>query len=514
MTDSIRRHGLVSLVGAGPGDPGLVTLKAARRLKEADIIIYDELVSPTIVAMGQDNAERLHRHNIGDGSQEAINQMMVRHSRMGHRVVRLKGGDPFVFGRGGEEAAALVEAGISFEVVPGITAGIAAPAYAGIPLTHRQMASDVTFVTGHEDPDKSESAVSWERIVHSGGTLVVFMGVRRLAAVVERLIENGVPDDMPVAVIEWGTTPRQRTVVGALSDIEARCTQEGIDHPALTVVGQVVNLREHLSWFDRRPLWGRRVLVTRSKDQAPELVEALRDVGAGVIALPAIEFAPPTNPLLLQNAIDELAEGERFDWILFTSVNSVQRFCDALKAREFDLRVFGRSRIACIGPATWEALNGYGINADLVPDEHRAEGLLKALPQASAIRGKRFLFPRAEVARDVIPDRLRAAGGIVDLVPVYRTLKPQVSVESARHHVELADTVTFTSPSSVNNLVSMLGENGSDLLATKALAAIGPITAKALQSHGLSAAITSRVSSVNGLVEAIVENRHASQGTT
>jgi uroporphyrinogen III methyltransferase/synthase len=341
---------------------------------------------------------------------------------------------------------------------------------------------------------------------------VVFMGVRRLREVMERLAQCGVDSETPVAVIEWGTTPMQRTVVGTVGCIVERVEEKGLDHPALTVVGRVVELRSELAWFDRRPLWKRRVLVTRAASQAPELVEALREVGAGVITLPSIILAPPSNTDLLDSAIDELDEGERFDWTLFTSVNAVQHFFKALEERKLDLRVFGRARIACIGPSTAAALKTFGINADLVPEDHRAEGLLKALPEENVIRGKRFLFPRAEVARDIIPDRLRAAGGIVDLVPVYRTLRPKVPVETAKHHVAMADTVTFTSPSSVNNLVAMLGEDGPEILSEKTLAAIGPITAKAIQSHGLTTHITARVSTVQGLVDAIVENQNASRG--
>ncbi|HIA03089.1 MAG TPA: uroporphyrinogen-III C-methyltransferase [Myxococcales bacterium] len=512
MSDVIRRHGLVSLVGAGPGDPGLLTRKAENLLGRADVVIHDALVSPAVIAMARQGAEIIHRRELGEGAQEALNQALIRHSRLGHRVVRLKGGDPCVFGRGGEEAWALSQAGLPFEIVPGVSAGIAAAAYAGIPLTHRMLASDVTFVTGHEDPAKSESAINWKQLVHTGGTLVIFMGVRHLNEIMDRLVENGISSETPAAVIEWATTPMQRTVVGTVGCISERVVQQGLDHPALTIVGRVVELRDDLAWFDRRPLWKRRILVTRAEEQAPELVEALREVGAGVITLPSIAFAPPSNSELLDNGVDELSEGERFDWVLFTSTNAVQKFFQALETRNMDLRVFGQSRIACIGPSTANSLKQYGIHADLIPEDHRAEGLLKALPEANAIRGKRFLFPRAEVARDIIPDRLRAGGGIVDLVPVYRTLRPKVTVDSAKHHLQLADTVTFTSPSAVNNLVAMLGEDGAEILATKTLAAIGPITSKALQSLGLKVQITARVSTVKGLVDAIVENRSTTKG--
>jgi len=483
-----------------------LTQKGAQRLREAQVVVYDALVPRTLLEVADPSAELVHRRDIGDGSQEAINKYLMQQSRHGKQVVRLKGGDPFVFGRGGEEALAMSQGQVPFEVVPGVSAGIAVPAYAGIPLTHRTIASNVTFVTGHEDPSKEHSAVDWQQLVRAGGTLVIFMGVKSLAQVMGQLMTGGVPEDTPVAVIEWGTTPRQHTVVGEISDIEDRVSQSGLSHPALIVVGRVVTLRDDINWLERRPLWGRRVLVTRAREQAPALVETLREEGAGVICLPVIEFTQPSDLAPLNNALAELQEQDRFDWVLFTSANAVRKFCDAAFDRGLDLRCFGTARIACVGPSTADALAEYRIQADLVPDDHRAEGMLSALEAVSTLRGQRFLFPRAEVGRDVLPDALRHKGGIVDVVPVYRTTRPQFSLESARHHVMLADTVTFTSPSSVRNLVAMLGEDAQKMLANKTLAAIGPISSKALSDVGLEAHVVARISTIAGLVDSLVDH--------
>jgi uroporphyrinogen III methyltransferase/synthase len=498
--------GFVSIVGAGPGDPELLTLKAERRLKEADVVVTDALVPMAIPEIFCEKALIVDRRTVGDGSQAAINSYLIREAMMGRRVVRLKGGDPFVFGRGGEEALALVDAEIPFEVVPGVSSGLAVPAYAGIPVTHRHLSSNVHFVTGHEDSAKLESSIQWDRIVDNGGTLVVFMGVRTLDDLIERLVSLKVDPTTPVAVIEWGTTPRQRTVVGDLTDIVSMVERDGLDHPALVVVGRVVSLRHKLAWFDQRPLWGRRVLVTRAKSQAPELVQALRDAGAGVLRLPVLAFAPPTDPGILARALDELEEGDRIDWALFTSANGVVEFWNALSRRNLDMRVLANARVACVGPATSRALAERGIQADVVPEESRAEGLLRSLPSGNRIRGMRFMLFRAEVGRDVIPDALRSDGGIVDVVPTYRTVRTEVPPAAARQYVEAADTVTFTSPSSVNNLVSMLGEEGLALLSERTLAAIGPITAKALAASGLVATVVGRVYTVDGLVEALVDD--------
>lgn len=504
MAEAGESGGSVSLVGAGPGDPGLLTRKGERRLREADVVVHDQLVARPILALAPPEARVVHRREIEDGSQSAINRFLVRQAKLGRRVVRLKGGDPFVFGRGGEEAEALVRAGVTYEVVPGVSSGIAVPAYAGIPLTHRAYASDVTFVTGHEDPTKDSGAIQWEQIVRTGGTLVVFMGVRRLASVVEHLIAIGADSRTPVAAIHRGTTPMQRTVVGDLSDIVARVRAANLDHPALVVIGRVVRLRDELTWFDRRPLWGRRVLVTRAAAQAPPLVEALRDVGAGVICMPVLEFTDPSDPSATDPAIDDLEAGE-YDWVLFTSANGVRAFREVLKTRKLDLRAFAGAKVACVGPATAKALEDHGIEADLIPDEFQAEGLLAALEATDGLRGKRFLLPRAEVARNVLPDSLRERGGIVDVVPVYRTVLARRSEEDARHHLELADTVTFTSPSSVKNLMQVVGPDAHELLSERTLAAIGPITEQALHTVDLSPSAVARTHTIAGLVRALVE---------
>jgi uroporphyrinogen III methyltransferase/synthase len=505
---------LVSLVGAGPGDPGLVTRKAEQRLASADVVVYDALVSPAVLQMAKPTAELICRKDIHDGRQAAINAFLIDRARNGQRVVRLKGGDPFLFGRGGEEAEALARAAVPFEVVPGVSAGLAVPAYAGIPVTHRSLASDVTFVTGHEDPDKADSPVEWDRIVRNGGTIVIFMGVRRLPEVVAGLRAAGAGARLPVAVIEWGTTPRQKTVDGVLEDIVERVTAAGIDHPALTVVGRVVSLRRDLAWFDRRPLWGERVLVTRAREQASPLVEALRDAGSGVLLMPVLAFEPPSDPAMLLDTVASLARGERYDTVIFTSANGVRFFFQALKARRLDLRTLHGARVASIGPVTAEALEAAGIISDVVPEEFRAEDLFRVLGAAGGVRGKRFLLLRAEVARNVLPDSLREAGGIVDVVPCYRTIMPQVDRESARRHVELASVVTFTSPSSVQNLCKMLGEDAPALLAGKRLGVIGPITARSLEERGLTAHVQAAEYTTRGLVDALIADADARKVAT
>ena len=497
-----RRAWRVSLVGAGPGDPGLLTMKGAQRIGEADVVLYDQLVSAPIVALANPSAEVVHRRDVGD--QEALNQFLIDRARAGQRVVRLKGGDPFVFGRGGEEAEALTREGIPFEVVPGVTAGVAVPAYAGIPLTHRRIASDVTFVTGHEDPTKPDTAIDWERIVRLGGTLVIFMGVRRLPRVVERLVAAGADPQTPVAAVEWGTTPMQRTVEAPLIEIVDTMARHNLDHPSLIIVGEVVNLRKELNWFEKRSLWGHRVLVTRAAEQAAPLVDALREVGAGVIGMPVLEFAPPSSTGGLDAALDDLTKGDAYDWVLFTSANAVRFFTEAMDQRGLDLRSFAGAKVACIGPATAEALLARGIRADVVPEEYRAEGLLTAM--GDRVRGQRILLPRAERGREILPDTLRERGGIVDVIAVYRTIRPRRSVESSVMHVTPADVIIFTSPSSVRNLVDSLGDEGPALLGARTLAAIGPICATALEEAGLTAHIVARTSTVEGLVDAIVEH--------
>lgn len=497
--------GLVSLVGAGPGDPELLTLKGQRRLKQADIVLYDQLVSRAILLMCPSDCELVHRSTVGNGQQAELNDFLVRQGLLGKRVVRLKGGDPFVFGRGAEEAQALAAAGVPFEVVPGVSSGIAVPAYAGIPLTHREHASNVTFVTGHEDPTKPDSMIQWDRVVRTGGTLVVFMGVRRLEAVVQTLLDKGVAADTPCAVIQWGTTPKQKTVEATVSTVVSAVQSAKLTHPALTVIGNVVRYRNSLSWFDRRPLWGRRVLVTRAARQAGALVEGLREFGAGVLTLPVLEFQPPTNPSLLSDAIQRLAKGQ-YDWVVLTSANAVSRLHDAIGSEGFDNRIFGGSRIACVGPATAAALADYGISVDLLPEDFQSEGILRALSRTARISDARVLLPRAEVGRATLPEGLTEIGAQVDVVPVYRTTMPETAPDVAQSHVELSDTITFTSPSSVTNLLHMLGPSGKDLLRSRTLAAIGPITSGALLRQGLDASIVADAFTVDSLVAAIVNH--------
>ncbi|HWP34573.1 MAG TPA: uroporphyrinogen-III C-methyltransferase, partial [Thermodesulfobacteriota bacterium] len=374
--------GTVYLIGAGPGDPGLLTLRGAECLARADVVVYDYLASPLLLRHAREDAERVYVGKRGGGErteQAAITALLIERARAGRTVARLKGGDPFIFGRGGEEAEALAAAGIPFEIVPGVTSAIAAPAYAGIPLTHRELASSVAFVTGHEDPAKAAPAVDWARLATGADTLVLLMGVRTLPDVVARLLAHGRPPATPVAVIRWGTTPEQETVVGTLADIVARVEARGLAPPALAVVGEVVRLRERLAWFEAKPLFGRRIVVTRAREQASELARTLRELGALPIECPTIALEPPESWAALDAALDRLGE---YDWVVFTSASGVRFFLERLRTRGRDVRALGRARICAIGPATAEAVAALGLAVDAVPAEYVAEGVVEALERA------------------------------------------------------------------------------------------------------------------------------------
>ncbi|HWP84156.1 MAG TPA: uroporphyrinogen-III C-methyltransferase [Terriglobia bacterium] len=499
--------GKVYLVGAGPGDPGLFTLKGDAILRRADVILYDYLANTELLLHAKPGAELIYVgfHAAERLSQDAINALLVEKARQGKVVCRLKGGDPFVFARGGEEAEHLVNAGIPWEVVPGVSAGTAVPAYAGIPLTHRQLSSSVQFVTGHEDPAKPGGPdVDWEKIAHGASTLVFFMGVKTLPQIAENLIRAGRPFSTPVAVIRWGTRGEQQTVTGTLATIVERARAVELKPPALTVVGDVVRLREKLKWFERLPLFGQRILITRPKEQAEELIAPLRDLGAETLELPTISIENPASWAPLDKAIRNL---KQYDWVIFTSANGVRKFVARMAAKKADIRELHRSKLCAIGPATAAELGKYCLRVEVVPKEYVAEGVVKALA-SRPLRGRRVLIPRAKVARDLLPEALRKRGATVDVVEAYRSVLPPESVEHARVIFERhrPTVVTFTSSSAVENLFRLLpAEEMTAHLRNAKIACIGPITSSTARAHGLEVAIAPRQYTIPALVQAIAD---------
>ncbi|MBX6331687.1 MAG: uroporphyrinogen-III C-methyltransferase [Gemmatimonadaceae bacterium] len=499
------RGAVVSLVGAGPGDPDLLTVRARALLAACDAIVYDALVNPLILA---DPAVRrdAERHFVGkrggapSASQDEITALLVRLAREGKRVVRLKGGDPLVFGRGSEEAQALAAAGIPFEIVPGVTAGVAAPAYAGIPVTHRGLATSVTFVTGHEDPTKGHTDTDWGALARAGGTIVLYMGVKRLPAIVQALTAGGLAADTPTAAIEWGTYPRQRTVVATLGTIVEAAQRAQISAPSITVIGDVVRVRDEIRWFDVRPLHGRRVIVTRARAQASALSAELRALGAEGIEAPAIRIEP-LDAAPLERALGRLST---YQWAIFTSQNAVELAWGALRRRGGDARAFAGVNVAAVGPATADALLACGLAVDVIPERYVAEGLIEALRARSDVRGARVLFARAEGARELLPAALREMGAEVDEVPVYRSVPDPEGSEAARAALRdgQVDLVTFTSGSTVRFFVDAVGLEAAR---RARVASIGPITSDAARSLGLTVDVEAAEATIPGLVRAVVD---------
>ncbi len=473
----------VFLVGAGPGDPGLLTLRAVELLGSADVVLYDRLIPPGALRHARVGAELIYVGKQGGGPQmpqEEIDRLLVEHGGAGKRVVRLKGGDPLVFGRGGEEALRLREAGIEFEIVPGITAGVAAPAYAGIPVTHRELASGVAFVTGHEDPGKPESQLDWAALARFPGTLVFYMGVRALPRIAERLQAEGRPSNEPVAVVERGTLPGQRTVLATLGDVAEKAA--GIRAPAVTLVGPVAALHEDLAWLERRPLHGRTVAVTRARAQASPLAARLRELGAEVIEAPAIrtESLPADVP--------DLAG---YDLLVATSPNGVRELFGRIR----DARSLAGLTVAAMGPGTARAFREHGIEADIVPQRSVAEGMVEALAEVDV---GRVLIARGREGRDVLPDALRERGAEVDVLALYETV-PEPLDEAAVNAVAGADYVTFTSASTVRHLLAAAGA-----LPDTKLASIGPATSAELRAHGREPDLEADPHTPDGLVDALV----------
>lgn len=510
--------GFVSLVGAGPGDPRLITVGAVARLAEADVVVYDRLANPELLHHAHAAAERIYvgktpdRHTL---TQEQINALLVEKARAGKRVVRLKGGDPFVFGRGGEEAAALRDAGIPYDIVPGVTSAVAAPAYAGIPVTHRGVASSFAVITGHEEPSKPETAIDWAGVAHGADTLIFLMGVGSLPEIARRLVEHGRAPTTPVAVIEWGTLPRQRVVSGTLASIADDVRAAGIGAPAVTVVGEVARLRERLRWYDARPLWGKRILVTRTREQASELARALAGLGADVIELPSLEIVETAEPGAVASAID-LLRTSGYGWVAFTSANAVRIFLRRLREAGFDTRAFSRARIAALGPGTAAALEREGLRADIVAGEYTGDGLADAFSRL-VLRGQRVLLPRAEGAREALVRRLEAAGAVVDELFLYRAAIPNAPDADALARLREGgiDIATFASSSSVRNLIEMLGGDSAPLRRVR-IAVIGPITADAVRAAGLTVDLMPAEHTIPALVTAITERygtRDRARGT-
>lgn len=485
---------MVYLVGAGPGDAGLLTVKAQELLELADVVIYDRLADEKILEYAAD-AEKIYvgkaagRHTL---RQEEINRLLVEKSKTAKNIVRLKGGDPFVFGRGGEEALALRENGVEFEIVSGVTSAIAVAAYAGIPVTHRGVAASFAVVTGHEDPNKAESAVNWEKISTAVDTLIFLMGVANLPQITAKLIEYGRAKTTPAAVIRNGTKFSQQVLVSTLEKIAADVAENKIAPPAILVVGEVVKLREKLNWFDTKILFGKKVLVTRTRAQASKLTRQLERLGAEVLEFPTIKItAPSDNFKSLDAAISDL---KNFDRVIFTSANGVEKFFERLKQFKLDARALSNAKVAVIGSATAEKLSEFGILADLVPLEFRAEGLIDALK--NSVGGENILVARAEVARDVLPVELEKLGANVAVAAAYKT----VAETPAEINLAEVDLATFTSSSTVENFVAAVG---ADALKKFRTAAIGSVTAETLQKFGVTADIVAEKFTIAGLVDAI-----------
>jgi len=497
--------GKVFLVGAGPGDPELITARGLRRLREADLVLYDALVHPDQLDEARDDAELLFvgkRAGRASERQSEINRKMVDAAKAGKTVVRLKGGDPYLFGRGSEEAELLAARGIPFEVVPGVPSPLAATAYAGLSLTHRELASSVAYVTATESVEKDRSGHDWSKLATATQTLVIFMGMRKLGSLMDLLVEHGRSPETPAAVVHWASLPKQKTVVGTVADIAERATRAGLGLPALTIVGEVVRLRESLRWFDTKPLFGKRVLITRAVKQAKSLARLLRDEGAQPVLAPTIRFEPPTDAGALQDAVSHL---DCYDWILFTSSNGVDAVFDEMHRAGFDARAIGHAKLCAIGKKTALAIERRGVRPDLVSADARAEGVVEALSPEISERS-RVLLPRAEVGRELLPDALRSRGADVDVVVAYRTLPPSRG-EARRIAAMLSpdeiDSVLFTSSSTVRHLVDLLGDRAIEALSDVDLFSIGPITTQAALSLGLSVRATSEEQTIESLVETV-----------
>jgi len=502
--------GKVYLVGAGPGDPKLITLRGLECIRMCDVIVYDRLASPRLLMHVKPGAERIYVGKLPDRhtmKQEEINRILVEQALQGKIVTRLKGGDPTVFGRGGEEAEALRREGIEFEIVPGVTSAIAVPAYAGIPVTHRDLASSVSIITGHENPEKLDELIQWDRVTNATGTLVFLMGVARIGHIARQLIRHGRPPGTPIALIRWGTTANQRTLVGTLADIEDKVKAAGFEPPAVIVVGDVVRQRDKLMWYEKRPLFGARVLVTRAQAQAGTLSQRIEELGGEPIEYPAIETRMPEGAAAEAAIGEALAAAETYDHLIFTSVNGVRFFLEWLRRFGQDIRRFHRARIAAVGPKTAEALREIGLAPAALPETFHAEGLLDSM-RGTVRPGQRALLPRGDLARKSLPEALRGLGVTPVEIDVYETV-PAGGGEDILDLLREGGIhiVTFTSASTVRNLIGRLRNAGvgdpAALLGRTAVASIGPLTSAAAREAGLTVAIEPPESTIDALTAAI-----------
>ena len=497
----MQHRGICFIAGAGPGDLGLVTLRVKEVVETAQVVVYDYLCNPEILQWAPRDAtivyagKKAGAHTL---TQDQINALLVAETGAGKRVVRLKGGDPFLFGRGGEEALALAEAKLAFEIIPGVSSAIAAPAYAGIPVTHRGHNSQLTIFTGHEDPSKEVSSVNYAELARQPGTKVMLMGIERLESVTAEFRAHGAPAELPVALIRWGTTGRQHTLRGTLADIAERAAASGFSAPAVAVFGEVVNLRDSLNWFETRPLFGKRIVVTRTRKQAGALRDGLSHLGADVFELPTIRIDPPID---LRGFAELVRDAHQYDWLVFTSPNGVDAFFEMFYRLYQDARSIGGVRIAAIGPATAARVRQFHLHVDLQPDEFVAEAVVDAFQKEGSVENLRILLARAEQARDVLPRRLSDLGAIVDEAVAYRTVAEEDEniPGRARFKAEGADLITFTSSSTVENFVALK----LPMAASLKTASIGPITSKRMRELGLRVDVEAKAYDIPGLIDAI-----------
>lgn len=501
--------GKVYIVGAGPGDIGLLTVKGLKCLRKAEVVIYDFHLNAQILNYINHDAEFIYAGKRGGHhsmTQDKINEILVRKAMEGKMICRLKGGDPFVFGRGGEEAEVLAKNGIEFEVVPGVSSSVAAPAYAGIPLTHRLYSSSFAVIPGYEDATKKESTIDWTKLSTGVGTLVFLMVVKNIDVITQKLIENGRRPETPVAVVRWGTMPDQKTIVGTLKNIAELVKEKDIKPPAVMVVGDVVKLRESLGWYEKKSMFGYRVLVTREHSEG---FEPLEELGAELIEFPTIEIVPPKDYSEMDSAIDKI---ETYDWLILTSRNGVKYFFKRVFEKDRDIRDLKGIKICAVGSKTSEEIKRYGVKVDLIPEEFSSEGLIKLFEgvkdsRSQGFKGMKFLLPRAEKAREIFPEKVRELGGHIDIPVAYRTVKPAIHGKRLRRFLKEGriSIATFTSAATFNNFVEIIGEKADALLKGVAIAVIGPVTAKAIVKAGLKVDIMPKQATIEALVKEIIK---------
>lgn len=499
------KKGIVYLVGAGPGDPRLITVRGLECIARAEVLVYDRLVAPGLLRHAPQGCELINagkRPGAHTLKQDEINDVLLSKAREGYIVTRLKGGDPFLFGRGGEEAEHLAEHGIPFEVVPGITSALSVPAYAGIPVTHRNFTSSLAIITGHENPEKEEDGVAWDKLSTGAGTLLLLMGRRNLAGITAKMIEYGRPPQTPAALISRGTLPRQRTLCAPLKDIAVQAEKELLPAPAVLVVGEVVQLRQKLAWLEQKPLFGCRIVITRPREQAGPFANAIADLGGDPLEFPMITIAPPEDYGPLDRAI---AEMDSFDFVIFTSVNGVKNFWERLRQKERDIRDLKGARLCAIGPVTAASLEEKGLRVEIIPPVFRAEGLVEQLRHMIK-PGDRVLLPRAAVARDLLPRALKEMGCSVTEVETYRTLPGEADGEMLRQLLQQGEVqvITFTSPSTVRECVNLLGEGALALLDGVTLASIGPVTTAEAHARGLKIDVEAEEYTIDGIIKGLL----------